>query len=283
MLQTIQKIGPVLDLFTTQRPDWGVTEVAEAIGVPRSSAHALLASLVETGLLQCRGRGRYRLGWRIVELNETLRGTVDVRSVAAPVLQRLVELYGETVHLAVLRHTKVLYLDKVPGNRQLTVAGARVGALLDPHCSAVGKVLLAHRSTDELRCLLAGSPLRRLTAATITGATELTDELTRVRAAGMAFDEGEAIPDVSCVAAPVRDDLGAVVASISMTVPTSRFTACRNEYRRAVKAAGQEISQQLAGTGAPRLTVLRDSPGEDPGQLPGSGAADASLRAVSTA
>lgn len=90
-LQTVQKIGPVLDLFTVRRPEWGVTEVAAEIGVPRSSAHALLASLVDIGLLQCRSRGRYRIGWRVVELNQTLQGTVDVRTVAAPALAALSE------------------------------------------------------------------------------------------------------------------------------------------------------------------------------------------------
>ena len=101
-LQTVQKIGPVLDLFTVERPEWGVSEVAGELGVPRSSAHALLASLVDIGLLQCRARGRYRIGWRVVELNQALQGTVDVKSCAAPILQALSEKLGETTHLAVL-------------------------------------------------------------------------------------------------------------------------------------------------------------------------------------
>jgi len=282
MLQTIQKIGPVLDLFSAQRPDWGVTEVAEAIGVPRSSAHALLSSLVETGLLQCRARGRYRLGWRIVELSETLRGTVDVRAVAYPVLARLVELHGETVHLAVLARSRVLYIEKLPGNRQVTVAGARIGAQLEPHCSAVGKVLLASLPLEEARRLLTGTTLRRLTSATITGPAALDDELAKVRAAGVAFDEGEAVAEVSCVAAPVRDELGAVLAAVSLTVPTSRFARSRHDYQRTVRAAGLEISQRLAEGTVPRLTVLRDDPigparaAVTPTERPG-------LRAVSTA
>jgi DNA-binding IclR family transcriptional regulator len=278
MLQTIQKIGPVLDLFSAARPEWGVTEVAGAIGVPRSSAHALLSSLVETGLLQCRSRGRYRLGWRIVELHETLRGTVDVRAVAYPVLARLVELYGETVHLAVMEHSKVLYIDKLLGTRQVIVAGVQVGAQLEPHCSAVGKVLLAHRSAEEVRRLLEVRPLRRLTPSTITDPATLTEELAAVRSAGTAFDEGEAVSEVSCVAAPVRDELGSVIAAISLTVPVSRFTAGRHEFRKAIKAASLEISQQLAGSPPPRLTVLHDDPVARP--QPDGGR---DLRAVSTA
>lgn len=261
MLQTVQKIGPLLDLFTIERPEWGVSEVAEAIGVPRSSAHALLSSLVETGLLQCRTRGRYRIGWRIVELSETLRGSVDVRSAAAPVLQDLVRTYGETSHLAVMERHKVLYVDKVLGNHVINVVGARVGAQLDPHCSAVGKVLLAHREPEELRRFVLDKPLRRLTPATITNPKALEQELAGIRTAGFAFDAGEAVSEVHCVAAPVRDEMGSVVAAISMTVPATRFAPARNEFRRAVIGAAAQVGRHLAThEQQPALSVVRDDP-----------------------
>lgn len=260
MLQTVQKIGPLLDLFTLEHPEWGVSEVAEAIGVPRSSAHALLSSLVETGLLQCRTRGRYRIGWRIVELSETLRGSVDVRSVAVPVLQDLVRRYGETSHLAVMERHRVLYVDKVLGNHVINVVGARVGAQLDAHCSAVGKVLLAHRAPEEIRRFALAKPLRRLTPSTITNPKALEQELAEVRAAGCAFDAGEAVAEVHCVAAPVRDEMGAVVAAVSMSVPASRFVPARNELRRAVVSAAAETSRRIVVPEQPTLSVVRDDP-----------------------
>jgi DNA-binding IclR family transcriptional regulator len=245
VLQTIQKIGPVLDLFTVARPEWGVSEVSEAIGLPRSSAHALLSSLVEIGLLQCPDRGRYRVGWRVLELSETLRGTVNVRSVAYPVLERLVDEYGETAHLAIMERSRVLYVDKIVGTHMVTVVGARVGAQLEPHCSAVGKVLLAPRTADEVRRILAGTPMRRLTPTTLTDPDALLAELAAVRRDGVAYDRGEAIPEVHCVAAPVRDAMGQVVASVSVTVPENRFTRARAEFTQAVRAAATEISARL--------------------------------------
>lgn len=261
MLQTVQKIGPVLDLFTIERPEWGVSEVAESIGVPRSSAHALLSSLVEIGLLQCRSRGRYRIGWRIVELGETLRASVDVRSAAAPVLQDLVERYGETVHLAVMERYRVLYVDKVIGTHVINVVGARVGAQLEPHCNAVGKVLLAYRDPEEVARFVTNKPLRRLTPSTITNPQALAKELEAVRKAGCAFDQAEAVAEVHCVAAPVRDDMGAVVAAVSMTVPASRFAPARNEYKRAVVTAASEISKRMTSDeAAPTLSLVRDDP-----------------------
>lgn len=259
-LQTIQKIGPVLDLFTVNQSEWGVSEVAAAIGIPRSSAHALLSSLVETGLLQCRGRGRYRIGWRVVEMNQTLQGTVDVRSTASPIIQALSEKYGETVHLAVMERYRVLYVDKVVGNHVINVAGARVGAQLEAHCSAVGKVLLAYCDPAEIERHVTKAPLRRLTPSTITNPAALAQELRHVRSAGCALDAGEAVQEVHCVAAPIRDEMSVVVAAVSMTVPVSRFVPAQAEFKRAVIAAGAQISRELAAAAEPVVLTSVDNP-----------------------
>ncbi|MGW6333128.1 IclR family transcriptional regulator [Nocardia rhamnosiphila] len=266
-LQTVQKIGPVLDLFTASRPEWRPAEIAAAIDAPRSSVHALLSALVDTGLLQCRARGRYRLGWRVVELSETLRATVDVRSYAAPVLQELAHRYGETAHLAVLERERVLYLDKVPGNHMINVSGARVGASLEPHCSALGKVLLAQREAEEITRHLTAEPLRRLTPATIIDPAVLTGELASVRRAGCAFDAGEAASEVHCVAAPIRDEMGVVIAAVSITVPAGRFRPARQQFTNAVIAAGNRISRAVAQS-TDTVPTERDDPtiaaGADP-------------------
>lgn len=259
-LQTVQKIGPVLDLFTVTQPEWGVSEVAAVIDVPRSSAHALLSSLVDTGLLQCRSRGRYRLGWRIVELGETLRGTVDVRSCAAPILENLVENYGETTHLAVMDRWNVLYVDKILGNHNITVQGARVGTRLDAHSTAVGKVMLAQLDDVEVRRYLAMRPLRRLTPSTTTNERALFDTLAAIRATGYAVDLGETVPEVHCVAAPVRDDLGSVVAAVSLSVPATRFALRRPQLERAVVAAAHAITRSIAEANDCAPIELRDTP-----------------------
>lgn len=259
MLQTIKKIGRVLDLFTVEKPEWGVSEVAEALEMPRSSAHVLLSSLVETGLLQSRDRGRYRIGWRVAELNETLRGTVDVRSVASPILEQLVDQYGETAHLAIMERSRVLYIDKVAGTHMVHVLGARVGAQLEPHCSAVGKVLLAHRTSYDIEQILSRTSLRRLTSATITDPVKLREELASVRRTGIAYDIGEAVSEVHCVAAPVRDGMGVVVAAVSVTVPRSRFEPARAEFTDAIKSAAAEINVQLSSAeDAPVRSPLDD-------------------------
>lgn len=245
MLQTIQRIGPVLDLFTPDRPEWGVAEVAESIGGARSSTHALLTSLVDIGLLQCRTRGRYRLGWRIAELSETLRGPLDLPACAVPVMQELVKQQGETLHLGVWERGKVLYLDKVVSTQAITVNGARVGSRLEPHCSALGKALLAHREEADAEHALVPEKLRRYTQATVVDPEALQGDLKKVRLRGLAFDLGEVVPELHCAAAPIRDEQGVVVGALSATAPSFRFRVKREALERAISNGSRLIATRL--------------------------------------
>lgn len=253
-LQTVLKLGPLLDLFTVDRHTWGVAEVAEALSVPRSSAHAMLASLVEIGLLQTRGRGRYSIGWRVLELGEVLRSRTDLRTIAGPVLEDLVREHGETTHLAVIDRKTVLYIDKVMGTHNIVVQGARVGARLEPHCTAVGKVLIANLDRARVAEHFEGQELRRYTATTITDLPSLWKELDQVKKSGIAYDRGEQLAEIHCVAVPVRDEMGAVVAALSVSVPVNRFEAKRLELIEAARDAATEIQR--------RITHALDQPAE---------------------
>jgi DNA-binding IclR family transcriptional regulator len=246
MLRTVTKIGPVLDLFTIERPEWGVSEAAEELASPTSTVHALLSSLADVGLLACPSHGRYRLGWRVLELAETLRATADLRAVALPVLRRLHERFHETVHMVVLDRGQALYVEKLEGTRQVRVAGVRAGTRLLAHSSGVGKVLLADRTEGEVRHILALEGVRKYTTATVTGMDEILCELAEVRRQGFAYDWEQMIPDCCCVAAPVRDANGRVAAAVSMTVPSYRFKPSADEFRAAVVEAGRDMSVQLA-------------------------------------
>ncbi|SDB81612.1 DNA-binding transcriptional regulator, IclR family [Raineyella antarctica] len=249
-LNTIDKVGLVLDLFTRERPEWGVSEVAAELKSPRSSVHALLASLAEIGLLRWRPGGRYRVGWRVLELADVHYSSRDLRAVARPVLERLVAEHGETCHLAVAQQRQVMYIDRYVGTHNVTVSGMPVGKRSDPHCTGVGKVLMAHIDAAEMANYLATTPLKRYTPNTITDPEAMTAELARIRARGVGYDLGEAVSDVYCVAAPIRDDLGDVIAAISLSSPVSRFEKKKEAYTRSVKTAADEISRQLAASQA---------------------------------
>jgi DNA-binding IclR family transcriptional regulator len=245
VLQTIEKASEVLALFDRDHVEWGVREVAETLGVAKSSAHDLLTSLAQVGLLGRTEAGRYRLGWRLVTLSETLLATTELRREARPILEELAAQYQETIHLAILDDTKVVYVDKLEGRQAVRVELTSLGTRLYPHCSALGKVLLAHRPEAEVRRIIKTGGLPRFTANTLTDEDELEQALAKIRRQGYAYDLEEILPDLCCVGAPVRNHTGHVIAAISMSVPAYRFQRSQTEFRKAVVRAGKIVSERL--------------------------------------
>jgi DNA-binding IclR family transcriptional regulator len=250
MLQTIEKASEVLALFDREHPEWGVREVAEALGLAKSSAHDLLTSLEQVGLLGKNGEGRYRLGWRLVTLSETLLATTELRREARPIMEELADQYRETLHLAVLDDTKVVYVDKLEGKQAVRVELTSLGTRLYAHCSALGKVLLAYQPDENVKRIIKAEGLPRLTANTITDAGELEQTLAKVRKQGYAVDQEEILPDLCCIGAPIYNHTGQVIAAISMSIPAYRFQRSQTEFRKAVLRTGKLISERLGYYGS---------------------------------
>lgn len=245
MLHTILKAGQMLSLFSRDHPEWGVREAADKLGIAKSSAHDLLSSLAQIGLLSQTEEGRYRLGWKLVELSEALLATTELRSVARQVMQSLMDTYQETIHLAFLEKGKVVYLEKLEGRQAIRVDITGLGTRLYPHCSALGKVLLSHLAWQEVEPMITLQGLPRFTDNTITDIARLHEELIKVREQGYAFDMEEILPDLCCVAAPIQDYTGKVIAAISMSLPAYRFQRSCGDFRNAIVRSGKVISRQL--------------------------------------
>lgn len=248
MLLTVKKIGPLLDLFSVERPEWGVTEVAQQLQVSKSSAHALLRSLADVGLLSCTVRGRYRLGWRFLDLGETLKASLNLRGTALPLMRRLASRHKETVQLAVLDRERVLFLERIEGTHPVRFAGAPVGARWPSHATASGKVLLSVRPQAEVARIAQVEGLRAITPHTITDLDRLHKQLEVVRRVGYAIDVEESVPGVSGIAAPLRLDRGITVAALAIVVPTSRFRAGEQTLRKAVVETAAAISSEIRRT-----------------------------------
>ena len=245
MLHTIEKASNVLALFDRDRTEWGVAEVAEQLDLPKSSAHDLLTSLAQVGLLGKTEKGRYRLGWRLVALSETLLATTELRREARPIMDELAAQYQETIHLAILDDTKVVYVDKLEGRQAVRVELTSLGIRLYPHCSALGKVLLAYRPDADVKRIVKADGLPRFTQNTITDEDELEKALAQIRKQGFAYDLEEILPDLCCVGAPVRNYSGSVIAAVSMSMPAYRFQRSQSQMRSAVVRAGNLISERL--------------------------------------
>jgi IclR family KDG regulon transcriptional repressor len=241
MLTTVKKVGPALDLFSSQHPEWGVSEVAAALGMSKSSAHALLTTLDEIGLLQRTPSARYRLGWRLLPLSRTLMQTTGYRTRVSRAMHTAVDRYGQTMHLAALDRGAVVYIERVrsANSRRLpTDSGARLPA----HPSAVGKVLLAGRDESlDLDYATAGT-LKRYTPNTIVSAARLAAELGQVRASGIAYDREESIQGLCCIGAPVRSSDGAVIAAVSISASAAAFEAEAETYAQVVGEVAAQAS-----------------------------------------
>jgi DNA-binding IclR family transcriptional regulator len=245
MLQTIQKAGELLALFDREHADWGVREVAAKLKMAKSSTHDLMTSLAQLGFLNKTEENRYRLGWRLVTLSETLLATTELLREARPVMEELAAQYQETIHLAVLDDTQAVYVDKLEGKQAVRVELTSLGARLYAHCSALGKVLLAYSPEEQVKRIIQTAGLPRFTPNTITDEEELAQALAKIRKQGYAYDLEEILLDLCCVGAPIYNHTGQVVAAISMSLPAYRFRRSQTEYRDAVVRTAKIISERL--------------------------------------
>lgn len=245
VLQTVQRIGPLLDLFSEHRVELGVSEVASELDIAKSSAHELLVSLVDCGLLETPSRGRYRRGWRLVDPAETSRQTRELRTVAVPVLRRLTDETGETgetSHLGILDRGHILYLERAPARHMVAVNGLPAGTRLAPHASAMGKALLASLPTHEAKRIIGTGSLRAYTAHTVRSLDGVLAQLDRVRREGVAVEEQEVAAEAACIGAIIPGRAEAR-AAISISAPVERLRANRSRYSRALRSAAEEIAQ----------------------------------------
>ena len=174
-----------------------------------------------------------------------LLATTEFRTEARAVMERLVARFGETVHLAALESGQIIYIDKLQGTRAVLVSVTGIGVRLPAHCSGVGKCILSHLPREKVLHILESQGMPALTANTITDAEKFLVELEQVRTQGYAYDQEEAVLELCCVAAPIRDHTGDIVAAMSLSVPAYRFYPNREQYRVAIITATQHVSENL--------------------------------------
>ncbi|WP_237234527.1 IclR family transcriptional regulator [Rothia nasisuis] len=222
-LSAIDKAVLVLTSFEAERhTGLGVTELAHRSGLPKSTTFRVLTSLSNNGVVERVGE-RYRLGKVIQELahHEETHVQELIRDVLTPYLADLFSRTKQTVHLAVLDDTQVVYLNKLYGHMPAR-SPSRIGGRVPAYCTAVGKVLLAHNPEAVTKIL--ESPLQPWTPSTITDPVLFRKELEQVRQQNIAYDRGEILRTLNCVAAPIYDTNRRPVAALSISGPIGRFT-----------------------------------------------------------
>jgi DNA-binding IclR family transcriptional regulator len=227
-------------------------EIAAACSMSRPTAYRLLTTLMSRGFVRADSNYNYSLGTKLISLGKNVLDGIDLQELARPHLHTLCVHSNETANLSILDGTELLYIGKEesPQNSQNPVfvqMSTKIGTRLAPHCSAMGKAILANLSAAELQALLTQTiPLKSYTGNTITNLDTLGHELERIRQHGYAIDDREVDDGTRCVAAPVFDSSGRVIASMSIAGPAYRLTLEHlHQLSREVVRITQALSNQL--------------------------------------
>ncbi|OEU87326.1 hypothetical protein DB35_28255 [Streptomyces abyssalis] len=228
-VKSADRVLAILDLVADRGPV-RFTDVTAELGLPRSSAHGLLATLAARGYLELdEETRRYGLGLSAWRLSQAYSGHGDLERHARPLMEELAAESGETVQLARLEGIHNVYVAIAHSPRPMKLV-SHVGSRLHAHATGVGKMLLAGLSPAEARRRLSAEELPRLTDRTVTDVDALMDVLEKVREDGYAEDREEYVEGCRCVAVPVHGPGGTAVAAMSVSMPAFR---CDDEQARA--------------------------------------------------
>jgi DNA-binding IclR family transcriptional regulator len=250
MIEGLERATRILDLFSSDFPVWTVSTVSRELNLPKTTAWEYMRAMADLGLVRRTDRTHYRLGWRAFQLGLRARMTSEISGRARAEMNELAERFNETVQLASRYRRDVVYLEKLAPRTGVRINATRVGERLPAHCTAEGKVLLAHLSPGEVRSLFGSEELDVLTERSVGTPEALEEELARVRERGYAFDREEALEGMCCIAAPVTNEHGDVAWALSMSFLEYRFENYAESYAVAVVEAAQRLSHpEILGLG----------------------------------
>lgn len=245
MLNTVTRVGKVLNLFTPERPEWGVTEVASTLELPKSNAHEMLSSLAHIGLLARTPSGRYRLGWRLLAMSRNLTETDGFQRQATRVVGNLAARVGEAAKVATWDGRYIVCVASAGQPQGPPLPERGPGLRLPGHATALGKVLMAYLPPEDVVGCVAAYGLPASTDRTIDSLDRLREQLDAARDDTVAFDREESHTGVACVAAPVRDAEARVIAALSISMSAERLRRAEPQFARAVTVAADRLSQML--------------------------------------
>jgi IclR family KDG regulon transcriptional repressor len=254
--ETVQAVSNALKILEilSQTPRRGVSELARDLGCQKSTVFRLLNTLRHEGcVVQDEESEKYSLSLKLFKIGSTAVNNLDLNKAALPVITRLSQLSSETIHLCALENQRLVYIQKIESTYALKVTMmSRVGESTPLYCTGVGKVLLAYQNAENIRRYLETTEFQKFTGRTIVNPGDLTLELEKIRLSGIAYDNEEHELGVRCVAAPIFDRRGEVIAALSVSGPTIRMVDEKlGLMRELVKNAAYEISVKMGCPGDP--------------------------------
>jgi DNA-binding IclR family transcriptional regulator len=241
---TVAKALGIVDILASKAENGiSLAELSVLLGMPKSTTHRYLGTLLELGLAERNSIDRFYLGTKVIELAGLFLANSDLRNESQPVLIELAEISGETIHLAMPSGAEVVYISKVESRHAWGML-SHIGTRLPMYCTALGKSILAFSDDALLQEVLADS-LEPRTPHTITSIEALKEELEKVRSRGFAIDDEENEMGICCVGAPIIDYGRKSIAAISISGPRERMDRDRCfQFGSLVRDAARKISKR---------------------------------------
>jgi len=241
-IQVIDRMMDLVEALAASPEPVNLKRLASDTGLHTSTAHRILAMMVEHRIVDRVEPGQYRLGIRLLELGHMVKARIDLRTEALPFMRTLHHELRETVNLSVRAGDEMIYVERLVSDRQAMRVAHLIGARAPLHVTAVGKIFLLEDGPELCKAYALRTRLDGLTRNTIRDLGTLSKELERIRKAGFAFDNEEAETGVSCIGAGIRDDEGRLVAGLSISAPANRL---EKSWGPRIREVADQISRAI--------------------------------------
>ena len=250
LIKSLDRALDILELIVGNEKGMGVTEISRELDIHKSTVYRLLDTLKFRGYLEKNEDShKYIAGIKLFELSSRVLNDIDSRTRVRPYLEELMQKTEETVHLGILDAGEIIYLDKVESKATIRMY-SQVGKRAPVHSTSLGKTIMAQFSEPKVREILTEQGMEAKTKNTITDINEFLSHLEKVKKQGYAVDDEEQEKDIRCLAGPIFNHRGDVVASFSISAPSSRMTKERiEELADLVVQYSEKMSRSLGYSG----------------------------------
>lgn len=223
LIKSLDRAIDILELVIEEESGLGVTEISRKLDIHKSTVYRLLDTLKYRGYLEKnKDNQKYRAGINLFELSSKVLNDIDSRMRVRPYLEEIMDKTKETIHLGILDSGEVIYLDKVESTATIRMY-SHVGKRVPAHSTSLGKAILAHLPEKKVKSILKEKGMEAKTKNTITDLDEFLAHLEKVRKQGYSVDDEEQEEDIRCIAAPIFNHRGKIVAAFSISAPKSRM------------------------------------------------------------
>ncbi len=246
-IKSVKRVIDILDLFITLGPDLGVSQVANQIGINKSTSSRIMATLETSKVLKRNPDNlRYQLNGKILELAKVMLSNADLKTAAKPYLKELNSRTRELIQIHILENDQRILLDWIDSTHSIRRVTEEVHMYGPLHAGGPGKILLAYLPLEKVNDILDRVGLQAYTKNTITNKNELIRQLEKIRAQGVVFSKGEHREFMYTVSAPIRNYLGEVIAALSISwLEMMNTPGISDEYTALVKEYALKISHEM--------------------------------------